>query len=389
MVLRELFYITHVSNIKAILEKGILSHNKLEKASLNLKTVSIKSVEDKRSEVKTPDGRSLWDFARFYFQARNPMLFTAVRNYPLNEIAVIGIDKSIVERPDVFLSTGNAAHSNSRIVSGLEKQEILPFILDEVNRPFWNEADGSKRTIMAECLVPEGVAPSFIRSIYFGDYMTKYQVQQSIEKLPDTSFLYAPEMFFQPIRTKQITPNLTVVDGDIYYSSAQTLTLSVNTVGVMGKGMASRAKYQTPDVYVNYQDFCRSNQLSIGSPVLYKREVSLDNELSEASVDKNVKGDTWFLLFPTRSHWSENTNINTIETGLKWIVENYKQENIRSLAVPALGCGSGGLDWAQVGPLICQKLSLLDIPVSVFLPLEHQIPDQLISAEFLLGQKSP
>jgi hypothetical protein len=52
----------------------------------------------------------------------------------------------------------------------------------------------------------------------------------------------------------------------------------------------------------------------------------------------------WFLLFPTRRHWREKSDIGGIEKGLQWIRDNYRREGIQSLAIPALGCGLGGLD---------------------------------------------
>lgn len=388
-VIRELFYITHVKNIKSILEKGILSHKQIEESGITYERIYNKDVVSRREAITVPDGRSLWNFANLYFQARNPMLFTVVRNNALDEIAVIGVDKSILDRPDIFFATGNAAHSQSEIVPASQRKRVLPTIIYDINRVYWNEVDGSKRTIMAECLVPEFVPPQFIRSVYFADYKAKYTSQDSIGHLTDIPFMFVPGMFFQPTRSRQITSSFSVVDGDMFFSLAQTLTISVNTVGVMGKGVASRAKYQFPDVYVHYQDVCRSHKLKMGKPVIYKREGSFDYELAdEPSTLKKVNAETWFLLFPTKKHWRDQSNIGDIEAGLRWIVENYKKEGIKSLALPALGCGLGRLDWAEVGPLICQYLSALDIPVCVYLPAEHEIPDKLISPEFLLSKRT-
>jgi O-acetyl-ADP-ribose deacetylase (regulator of RNase III) len=389
-VIRELFYITHVNNIKSILEKGILCHKRIEDSGITYERIYNKDVVSRREAITVPDGRSLWSFANLYFQARNPMLYTVVRNNPLDQIAVVGVDKGILDRPDIFLATGNAAHSQTEIVPASQKKSALPTIIRNVNRIYWNEVDGSKRTIMAECLVPDFVPPHFIRSIYFGDYKAKYATKTSVGHLgADIPFMLVPGMFFQPIRSRQITSSFSVVDGDMFFSQAQTLTVSVNTVGVMGKGVASRAKYQFPDVYVFYQDVCRNRRLKIGKPIIYKRESSFDFELAdEPSTLTNANAETWFLLFPTKKHWRDDSNINDIEAGLQWIAQNYKKEGIKSLALPALGCGLGRLDWAEVGPLICQYLSALDIPVYVYLPAEHEIPDKLITPEFLLSRKS-
>ena len=172
----------------------------------------------------------------------------------------------------------------------------------------------------------------------------------------------------------------------MFFSRMQTLTVSVNVVGVMGKGLASRAKYQFPDVYVYYQDLCRKRRLQLGKLQLYKREASFEHDLAdESSALLNANSEKWFLLFPTKHHWKENTDINGIEEGLKWLTNHYEKEGIKSLAVPALGCGLGKLEWRDVGPLMCRYLKELKIHVSIYLPAEKVIPNELLSKDFLLS----
>jgi O-acetyl-ADP-ribose deacetylase (regulator of RNase III) len=182
-----------------------------------------------------------------------------------------------------------------------------------------------------------------------------------------------------------LTRNLSLVDGDMFFSKLQTLTISVNCVGIMGKGLALRAKYQFPDVYVAYQDLCRARKLKMGTPCLIRREVSLDYELAdEPSTLSNSNLEKWFLLFPTKNHWREKSDITGIEQGLQWIRDNYQSQGMKSLAVPALGCGLGQLEWRDVGPLLCKYLSALDIQVAIYLPREQKIPEELLSKDFLL-----
>lgn len=165
--------------------------------------------------------------------------------------------------------------------------------------------------------------------------------------------------------------------------------MSVNCVGVMGKGLASRAKYQFPDVYVYYQDLCRKRILQMGKPRIYKRESSFDYELAdEPSTLSGANSETQFLLFPTKQDWRERADIDGIEKGLQWLRDNYKNEGVKSLAIPALGCGLGRLDWRDVGPLMCKYLSSLDIPVWIYLPAERKISEEFLSKEFLLRQVS-
>lgn len=196
-----------------------------------------------------------------------------------------------------------------------------------------------------------------------------------------------PNMFFVPVKRHRISDNLTLAEGDMFFSNMHTLTVSVNTVGIMGKGLASRAKYQFPDVYVLYQDACRNKSLRMGKPFLYKREASFDDELiDEPGTITTPNGIKWFLLFATKRHWKENSDINGIEEGLRWLVANYKTEGIKSIALPALGCGLGNLNWRDVGPIMCQHLSKLDIPVAIYLPREKEIPQEFLSPTYLLGK---
>src|SRR5690606_15007770 len=146
--------------------------------------------------------------------------------------------------------------------------------------------------------------------------------------------------------------NLSLVDGDMFFSQMQTLTISVNCVGVMGKGLASRAKYQFPGMYVKYQDLCKEKKLALGKPYVLKKEYSLDEELAESPESLRSVEETQFLLFPTKNHWRQRSDIGGIEDGLKELVKNYKRVGIESLATPALGCGLGQLKWSDVGPLM-------------------------------------
>jgi hypothetical protein len=387
--IRELYYITHVENLPSILNNGIFSHKLILEKGIKYTPIYNEEIVSRRKAITVPDGRSLWDFANLYFQARNPMMYKVVCDKPPNNIAVIGVGKSILERPDVLLTTGNAAHSQTEFPPVSQKAKVLPLIAKEIDRVYWNDADGSKRKIMAECLVPDIIPPEYIKTVYFADYRTMYKVRGALGKPLHASFMYEPYTFFQPARVYKITPNLFVREGDMFFSRAQTLTVSVNTVGIMGKGVASRAKYQFPDVYVHYQDLCRARQLKMGKPALYKREKSFDFELADEPESlENANNETWFLLFPTKKHWREDADIKGIEQGLQWILENYQKEGIKTLALPALGCGLGNLEWKEVGPLLCSYLSALKIPAYIYLPAEKEVSNDLLSPEFLLKERT-
>jgi ssDNA thymidine ADP-ribosyltransferase, DarT len=169
-----------------------------------------------------------------------------------------------------------------------------------IQSEWWNELDGSKRKIMSECLVPERIPPEYILTVYVADHDTMKRVESLIgpTKIP---VVPEPNFFFQPSFAAKIGKNISLIEGDMFFSSMQTLTVSVNLQGIMGKGLASRAKYQFPDVYVYYQDACRSKRLTATKPCLYKREASLDDELADLTTPvKTPNAVKWFLLFATK-----------------------------------------------------------------------------------------
>lgn len=388
--IKELYYITHINNVPSVLKRGILSHELVETENVPFTRIYNAEIVAKRRDIKTPDGRSLWSFANLYFQPRNPMLYRVVffgESTDENDIAVLGVQMSILNRPDIFISTGNAAHSLSHILTASEGRKVISEIKKNTDKEYWTDEGGSKRKIMAECLVPGMIPPQLITEICVASHEALDRVRPMVQQF-NLPVVREPNMFFQPFRKEYVSPYVYVVEGDMFFSRMQTVTVSVNCVGIMGKGLASRAKYQFPDVYVYYQDLCRKRILQMGKPRIYKRESSFDYQLAdEPSTLANANSETQFLLFPTKRDWKERADIIGIQKGLQWLRDNYKKEGIRSLAIPALGCGLGRLDWRDVGPLLCRYLMTLDIPVWIYLPAERKVPDELLSRDFLLGQR--
>ncbi len=138
------------------------------------------------------------------------------------------------------------------------------------------------------------------------------------------------------------------VDGNLFQSPAQVLVNTVNTVGVMGKGIALDFKRLFPEMYEQYRILCEQKNLKIGMLWLYK------------SLNK------WVLNFPTKTHWRYPSKIEYVETGLKKFVSSYEELGIYSIAFPALGCGNGQLDFeTQVQPLM--ERYLRNLPIEIFI----------------------
>lgn len=383
--IKSLYYITHVENVPSLLTRGILSHNMVEQQSVPYKRIYDQAIVSNRKEKLTPASRGLWDYANLYFQPRNPMLYRVVHECDKHNLAVIGVRPRVLQSVGAFVTDGNAANQPTQFFSPdiglIHLAEQWPILQSE----YWRSDDGSKRKIMSECLVPECVPKDMIHSVYVASPEAAAKIKASCDgrSIP---IIQEPNMFFQPRRKWRVGSHIMLVQGDMFFSLAQTLTVSVNTVGIMGKGLASRAKYQFPDVYVVYQDACRSKRLTATKPFLYKREVSLDTELAEDSASLHtLNAVKWFLLFATKRHWRDQSRIEDIQAGLEWLQKNALTEGIGSLALPALGCGLGGLEWREVGPLMCRTLNSLQIPIVIYLPHEHQLSDEYLSQDYLLA----
>jgi O-acetyl-ADP-ribose deacetylase (regulator of RNase III) len=155
------------------------------------------------------------------------------------------------------------------------------------------------------------------------------------------------------------------VKGNLFQSPADVLVNTVNTVGVMGKGIALDFKNLYPEMYRQYRDLCESGQFKIGKLWLYKSP------------------NKWVLNFPTKKHWRRPSRVEYIEAGLCKFVQKYESFGIHSIAFPALGCGNGQLDFeSQVKPLMEKHLRQLPIEVFIYPGrdtefVEHRSPEEM------------
>ena len=384
----ELYYITHINNLRSILDEGILSHERIKQSGLDYTAIYDEDIVSIRKDKSTPSGKSLWHYANLYFQPRNPMMYSVVSAKKKDNLVVMGVSKEVLHEDGVLIADGNAANMPTQFYSLSDGLTILRNQWNIIRNDWWIEGPGSKRKIMAECLVPENIKPDFISSIFVADDKVRDRVMETVGEYK-IHVLPEPHMFFERRIRETVNGNIFLIDGDMFFSAMQTLTISVNLQGIMGKGLASRAKYQFPDVYVEYQDACRARGITARRPFLYKRETSLDHELADPNFPLSTPNAVkWFLLFATKRKWRENSRLDDIEGGLDWVQRNYKKENIESLAMPALGCGLGNLSWADVGPIMCKYLHGIDIQVEIYLPREQEIDPRYLRESYLLGDQA-
>lgn len=142
---------------------------------------------------------------------------------------------------------------------------------------------------------------------------------------------------------------LTYIEGDLFSSPAQVLVNTVNTVGVMGKGIALEFKKRYPEMFETYKKQCDKHNLTIGRLMLW------------------YAPDHWILQFPTKEHWRNPSKLEYIEKGLMAFVRKYADYNITSIAFPKLGCGNGELNWTDVKTVMEKYLK--DLPIDVYIYL--------------------
>jgi len=145
------------------------------------------------------------------------------------------------------------------------------------------------------------------------------------------------------------------ITGNLIVADAEALVSTVNCEGFMGKGIALQFKKAFPENFAAYQRACRAGELQPGKMFVYATE--------------SLVNPRYIINFPTKRRWREKSRIEYVESGLKALVEQIRRLGIRSVAVPPLGCGLGGLKWRDVRPLIERAFATIpDVHVLLFEP---------------------
>ena len=143
--------------------------------------------------------------------------------------------------------------------------------------------------------------------------------------------------------------------GDILRAEAEALVNTVNCVGVMGRGIALQFKRAFPVNFAAYAAACKRDEMQPG------RMLVVDTG--------QLTNPRWIVNFPTKRHWKGKSRLEDIDAGLDALIADVKRLGIKSIAVPPLGCGLGGLDWYDVRPRIERAFAALaDVRVLVYEP---------------------
>ena len=133
--------------------------------------------------------------------------------------------------------------------------------------------------------------------------------------------------------------------GNLLNANVEALVNTVNTVGVMGKGLALQFKQRFPSNFEVYAEACRQGKVQVGRMLVV--------ETAKGA------GPRFIINFPTKKHWRDPSRLEYVRDGLIALVSEIKTRDIRSIAIPPLGCGNGGLAWSEVRSLIDRALTEL------------------------------
>ncbi len=153
--------------------------------------------------------------------------------------------------------------------------------------------------------------------------------------------------------------------GDILAEDAEALVNTVNCVGIMGRGIALQFKNAFPDNFKVYADACKREKVQPGRMFVYETG--------------QLTNPRYIINFPTKRHWRGKSRMEDIDSGLKALVQEIRDRNIRSIAIPPIGSGLGGLDWGDVRPRIEEALQgLNDLQVIIFEPKGAPEADMMV-----------
>ena len=143
--------------------------------------------------------------------------------------------------------------------------------------------------------------------------------------------------------------------GDVLKANAEALVNTVNCVGVMGRGIALQFKKSYPSNFKAYKAACNAGDVIPGKMFVF--------DLNQ------IYNPRFIINFPTKRHWRGKSRLEDIKAGIKDLINVVETQRIRSIAIPPLGCGLGGLEWTEVRPLLIQAFETLpDVKAHLFEP---------------------
>ena len=174
-----------------------------------------------------------------------------------------------------------------------------------------------------------------------------------------------------------------LTEGNLLRAPAEALVNTVNTEGVMGKGIALQFRQAYSEMFKAYVDACKAGRVRLG-------------QMDVHDLGGLAEGPRWIINFPTKGHWRARSRLADIDAGLEDLIATVRRLGLRSIAVPPLGCGHGGLEWAQVRPRIEQAFAAVPevtlllyapsgAPVAAEMPNRTERPAMTVGRAALIG----
>ena len=148
-------------------------------------------------------------------------------------------------------------------------------------------------------------------------------------------------------------------NGDILREDVEAIVNTVNCVGIMGRGLALQFKNKFPQNFKEYQLACTNKEVQLGKMFVHQTGQLINPK--------------YIINFPTKGHWKQNSKIEDISNGLDDLITIIEKYSIKSIAIPPLGSGLGGLDWKMVKKLIEEKLKNINCTVILFETIKQKI----------------
>ena len=371
-----LYFITHISNLKSILEEGILSHNEVKNLKLAHKDLSNQDVQKRREDnykfkKLVGNGKNLHDFTNLYWNPNNSMMSVLICNQKVfNQIVVLEIDAlSLYRTGNWVISDGNAASSSTNFFN---EENITDKIINNIKQSCMKDTSQfvseNKRRMCAEFLYPRKVPSECIMKISCPTNKVHTKVHEILKESGQNKInIVDPNNFFrykkQGSGERVSFGKVNLYQGDAFYAPADAIVVSTNTIGVMadpkkvliGKGgLAGTYRLKCPLGYLHFKKLCRNGLIKLGKPAV----VDFDDFApvsNIASIEENDLLQRYHIYFPTkiRPSYYEKSTIPAIRDGLISLIEQLSSLPIKQISMPALGCGLGELSFQNdVLPLI-------------------------------------
>ncbi len=234
---------------------------------------------------------------------------------------------------------------------------------DVMELTYWLDAEDGRELRQAECLVHGAVPVQAIQRIACKSHAVRVEVTDVLAAWasPGCRRLSDPT----GISSRMETTMIREVSGNLLTADVDALVNTVNTTGVMGKGIALQFKRAYPAMFAAYEKAAKAGDLQPG-----RMHIWPTNQLD---------GPRYIINFPTKRHWRGASRIEDVASGLADLSRVIRELDIRSVAVPPLGCGNGGLAWSDVRPLIVSALGDLDgVDVLVYPPAGPPAAEEML-----------